>query len=705
LKKTKTTEERNNMIPYLYSSILWATLIALDFLIAGKLFLLYRKDKDTRKIMFTIGLLTCSLVYVLAITGIHDFYVFRNIFYGAPVPILLAFALILLYNRFKVKEKISFRLFLVATAIIIALFFVPFTINFLPVIAIGFFLATLIATFRHLKEFDVSSAILFLSMPCFAVCFLAIGPNLIELAIFAGFAAKASLLLAFEVAKKQENGFPILTLKKQLNNAEQNFSKLFNMLPDPATIVDSKGTFLAITNNVTTMTGYTKEDLVGVNFMSSNLVSPHSKAVMIKNLTKRMIGLHIQPYEVELNHKDGRKLEFEVNALKIDYEGKPADMVVFRDISERNRLITSLEQEQERFQSIAESSGDWIWEIDQAGNYIYSNQVIEKILGYSAEDIIGKNYCDFLAHDCPRKLENFFGTFEGSNGMLGISKRCLHREGHVSILETRGVPVYVDKKIVGFRGVDRDVTEKKEMQDRLLKSEKLAAIGQMATMVAHDLRNPLQGISTAVCYVKKASQNSSNDKMALMIKHVEDAIKYSNKILSDLVDYSEDIKLESIETDPQTLVTKALATSEIPKNIKVNLKINPKTKIYVDPDRIKRVLVNMISNAVESMPDGGTLTLASRQNKQNTEISIGDTGTGISDEKMAKLWAPFVTTKAKGMGLGLPICKRIIEAHGGSILVQTQKGKGTTFRLVLPLKLGNQENVCFLVDKPIETNL
>jgi two-component system, sporulation sensor kinase A len=678
--------------------IFWIILIAIDIIIASNLFWFYRKDKDPRKLMFSIGVLICTCIYVLAVTGIGSSQIAKNIFYWSPLPIELAFIFVFLDSRFHIGLKNSLNLFLIGTILSIALFFVPFTINSLPVIATGALIASVLAILQYSKEFDTSSVLLFLSMPSFTVCFLAIGPNLTELALFAGFSAIVFLLLAFEVAKKQEGtSSPILALKKQLTTVEQNFAKLFNMLPDPVSIVDAKGNFLAVTSNVTAITGFKKEELIGTNFMDSDMIAPESKKIMANNLVKRMLGHHIEPYLVELNHKDGRKLQVELNALKIEYDGKPADMVVFRDLSERNRLLKSLEREQLRFQSIAESSGDWIWELDLKGNYIYSNQVVEKILGYSAEDIICKNYVDFLAPSCPRNLKDFFEAFEGNDGMVGINKRCLHKNGQVVILETSGVPVYVDKKIVGYRGVDRDVTDEKEMQDRLLKSEKLAAIGQMATMVAHDLRNPLQGISTAFCYVKKATQNSPNDKMASVIKHIEDSIKYSNKILNELVDYSEDIKLEVAETNPHTLVTDALAIIEVPKNIKLNLKNSKKTKIALDSDRMRRVLINLISNAVESMPDGGTLTVASRKNKQNIEIAVIDTGTGIPDEKIAKLWTPFFTTKAKGMGLGLPICKRIVEAHGGVILVDTQKGKGTTFTLVLPQSRHVEDNVCFSV--------
>ncbi|MCW4024116.1 MAG: PAS domain S-box protein [Candidatus Bathyarchaeota archaeon] len=691
------------MIPFFYSLLLWGAIITLDFAVAIKIFLLYRKDKDTRKLMFTIGLLICSGIYILAAIGVGNTFFEKNVFYWSPLPILLAFILTLLDNRFFIGNKKIFPVFLLGTAISVALFFVPITINsfYFLIGAVVFSLG--LAFLQYSKEFDISSVLMFLSVPCFTACFLAIGPGLIELALFAGFSAMATLLLAFEAANRQDSAaLPIIALKQQLTAAEQNFSKLFSLLPDPAVIVDGQGIFLAMTKSVTLMTGYTRDDLIGANFTTSTVLTPSSRDLLIKNHLKRMHGAQIEPYIIELYHKDGRKLEFEVNALKIEYAGSPADMVVLRNLTERNRLLKSLEHEQERFQSIAESTGDWIWEIDLEGKFIYSNQVVADILGYTAEEIIGRNYCDFNASSCKRGWQDFLQVFKNPD-KGGINRYCLHKDGHTIVLETHGVPVYVDQKMVGYRGVDRDVTEKLAMEERLLKSEKLAAIGEMATMVTHDLRNPLQGLSTAVFYVKKATRNVPNEKLASAIQHIEESIKYSNKILNDLVDYSENFRLDLTETNPQTIVNRALKILIIPKTVQIVNQASDAPKIFLDTDRMQRVMVNLFSNAIEAMEDGGTLTVSSRENNQNLELSISDTGDGIPEQKMAKLWTPFFTTKAKGMGLGLPICKRIVEAHSGKIFVETQKGKGTTFTLVLPLNLKRGEPVCLIAASSKET--
>ena len=188
-----------------------------------------------------------------------------------------------------------------------------------------------------------------------------------------------------------------------------------------------------------------------------------------------------------------------------------------------------------------------------------------------------------------------------------------------------------------------------------------------------------------------------DEKTTTALQSIDDAVKYSDKIIRDLLDYSANIRLEIAETDPYSIVNQALSGIIVPDRIKVIDRTQNKPKVWVDLDRIRRVVVNLITNAFDSMPDGGTLTIVCKEKNGRLELSFADTGTGIAEEKMDKLWTPFVTTKAKGMGLGLPISKRIIESHGGQILVDSESGKGTTFTLVLPIKTPEESNVEFFV--------
>lgn len=523
--------------------------------------MMHRGDGDYRKLMFAIGLLMCIPLYAVAIVGLDTSVVTRQIFEWTALPMLLAFIFTLLNERVEIHPKLYLTIFISATALTFVSFIVPDYFSSVPFMAFGVAFASILAVYRYARKFDPASVLLFLSMPGFSICFLAILFDQIPLAIFAALSAKVSVILAFEVAKRQENvSSGLLTLQKQLNTAEENFSKLLNILPDAAVIIDGKGKILALTSNVPKLTGYPEHELIGRNFLTIGFVTDESKALIETNLAKRMKGQHIEPYTVMILHKNRDLLQFEINAAKIEFGDKEADLVVLRDLTERNK-----------------------------------------------------------------------------------------------------------------------------MAERLLKSERLAAIGELATMVAHDLRNPLQGIAAGVHYVKKSYSDKSNEKMASVIQCMENSVHYSDKIIKDLLDYSLNVKLDLSEADPHSVVKEALSQITIPESIAVVEQFETNPKIVVDIQKIKRAVINILTNAVDAMPSGGTLTLLSKQTPDNLELSVADTGVGIPKEKMDKLWTPFMTTKAKGLGLGLPIAKRFVEEHGGTITVKTQPNEGTTFTLSIPI--------------------
>jgi signal transduction histidine kinase len=152
-----------------------------------------------------------------------------------------------------------------------------------------------------------------------------------------------------------------------------------------------------------------------------------------------------------------------------------------------------------------------------------------------------------------------------------------------------------------------------------------------------------------------------------------------------LLDYSREIKLNFVEATPKALLKEVLSTFKIPKRIEVADETTDDPMI-VDKEKLKRVFVNIIKNAIAAMPKGGKLTISSRKIDDSIAISFTDTGVGMSKEVLEKIWTPFFTTKAKGLGLGLPICKRIVEAHEGKITLESTPNKGTTFTVTIPVK-------------------
>jgi len=252
--------------------------------------------------------------------------------------------------------------------------------------------------------------------------------------------------------------------------------------------------------------------------------------------------------------------------------------------------------------------------------------------------------------------------------------------------------------------VEERTRELKKAQKQVLKAQRLAVIGELAGMIGHDLRNPLTSINGAAYYVKKQLSSKIDGKVKEMLDIIGKNIAYSNKIINDLLDYSREIKLDITETTPKSIIKEALSLVEIPKNVQVIDLTEDKPKIKVDTAKIKRTFVNIFTNAVEAMPKGGTLTTKSRKSGGNVEFVFSDTGVGVSKKTIEKLWTPLFTTKAKGMGFGLAICKRNVEAHGGSISVRSSRGKGTTVTVTIParIKLEGGEKIWV---KPLESSL
>jgi signal transduction histidine kinase len=205
-------------------------------------------------------------------------------------------------------------------------------------------------------------------------------------------------------------------------------------------------------------------------------------------------------------------------------------------------------------------------------------------------------------------------------------------------------------------------------------------------MVGHDIRNPLTGIKNAAYYLESKGNAITDDKRKIMLDVINKSINQANKIVNDLLDYSREIHLELVEVSPKTMLQNALMNILIPEHIQILDFTKEEHKMLADPDKLERVFVNLINNAIEATPQKGTIIITSKISNTNMEISFADTGMGIPKENADKMFAPLFTTKAKGMGLGLAICKRIVEAHGGKITVESTPGKGTTFTLSLPIK-------------------
>ena len=236
--------------------------------------------------------------------------------------------------------------------------------------------------------------------------------------------------------------------------------------------------------------------------------------------------------------------------------------------------------------------------------------------------------------------------------------------------------------------------ELREAQDKLVRTERLAAIGQLSAGVAHELRNPLGGIKNAAFYIRDKLQDAdlskSNPMIIEFLDLMDEDIESSNQIITDLMDFARVNPLQLTLTNIETIVDNVLSRMEIKENVKVNKQFEPDLpEVSVDSEQLRRALANLIKNADDAMPEGGELAFTATAPDGVVELQIRDTGEGISEQNLNKIFDPLFTTKTKGIGMGMPIVGEVIRKHNGTIEVASKPGEGTTFTIRLPKDLGN----------------
>lgn len=345
-------------------------------------------------------------------------------------------------------------------------------------------------------------------------------------------------------------------------------------------------------------------------------------------------------------------------------------------VKERTR---DLAESKKKIESILAASPDAIVAVDSEGKITECNPRVTELSGFDRSYLIGRRGRDFFSSNSgPDLSEKIAAHFAKNTGFLRFEVNLTKKDGPDVPVEFSVSPIYDENNMrMGSVGIIRDLSEKKQLEQQLLTSQRLAAIGELAGMVGHDIRNPLAAIKNADFYIKKKCSRCKDSQIVLMLNIIDKSIEHANNIVDDLLEYSREQHLEIIDLPARQTIEKALLMVKVPKRIKLVNSVAEEV-LKVDEAKALRVFINLTKNAFDAMPEGGTLTITSSRNNEYTMVSFSDTGRGISEEVLSKLFTPLFTTKAQGMGFGLSISKRIVEAHGGKIEVQTAPKKGTT---------------------------
>ena len=316
---------------------------------------------------------------------------------------------------------------------------------------------------------------------------------------------------------------------------------------------------------------------------------------------------------------------------------------------------------------------------------------MEKLWGLKPAEMIGKAPFDLMPPSAKEKaLESFIAFANSPKPFSGLEIPSYDSQGHLIFIEINGVPFFdTEDKLLGFRGISRDITERKNFEKQLKEKERMAAIGETAGMVGHDLRNPLQTIVSELYLAEAELKEVPEGQMKISLQENLDSISeqtsYMDKIVSDLQTFVKPVEVHKQIVNLKELTNSTMAQVSIPNNILTTMQIEDRLMANTDPQLLKRVLINLITNSVQAMPQGGELTIKSFTNAGgHAEIEVEDTGEGISEEIKPKIFTPLFTTKSKGQGFGLAVCKRVIEAQGGTIGFESQVGRGTKFIIRLP---------------------
>ena len=518
------------------------------------------------------------------------------------------------------------------------------------------------------------------------------------------------------LAQHISNALELDAHRRALVENEQRLRTIIDTSPDAIVWLDTTGKITLVNRKGFEITGFSEKDIIGKNFMDVEVLAQESKKKVLEAFTKRLEGTNTPLYEVKIVTKNGEFIPFEVSASPI-FEGDKIVGVqsIFRDLRERKKMEEKLrhysehleELVQERTEELSESEKRYSVLVEEAGDgviivqdekIVFTNKKAAEIAGYTRDELIGHSFGEFLSEKARSELTKLY--MERMRG----EKVPTIREIEILSKTGRSITIETNARLINYHGrpadlaIMRDISKRRQMEEERLKLEKLAAIGELATMVGHDLRNPLQSIENATYYLNnELPRLSIPQRMVEMLQIIRDSVNYADNIIRDLQDFSgtKNPKLE--KNDVNAIVEEVLSQVQTPKNVELIKELGCLPEIEVDKDMIKRVFLNLATNGVQAMEEkGGFLIVSTKETKNFVEVGFKDTGIGMPEKVMEKLFTPFFTTRAQGMGMGLAICKKLIDSHGGSIETESEEGKGSTFTVKL---LVRQETEVKTIDR------
>ncbi|MCX6153159.1 MAG: PAS domain S-box protein [Candidatus Kapabacteria bacterium] len=489
----------------------------------------------------------------------------------------------------------------------------------------------------------------------------------------------------------------------ELKNSALRFQTLFEKANDGIMQLTLDGRIIAVNESFAKMHGYSSEEMEHLTTLDLN--TPESALGIPDRIARHLAG-ELMHFEVEHFHKDGHCFPLEVTSSLINIGDETFILSYHRDITERKKAEDAIKESNERFRQISETAEEWIWEVDADGLYTYASAVVEKVLGYSPEEIVGKKYFyDFFPEEIKETYKNAaFKAFERKDSFKSFVNENIHKDGHNVFLETNGLPILdKDGNLRGYRGADVNITERKKFEVELqIAKAKAEESDRLKTAflqnMSHEIRTPLNGI------IGFSELLRSDDLTVADIQEYSGLIQQSGHRLIEIVNNILDIS--KIETGQLKIQHKTFSLNNLvkdiynffipianAKNIKLNYQISADIivdSIITDNTKLNQILTNLINNALK-FTEKGRVDFGYEIKDNFIEFYVRDTGIGIAKELHHKIFERFiqgdisVSRGYEGAGLGLAICEALVEMLGGKIWLESEINRGATFYFNIPL--------------------
>ncbi|MEH7378013.1 PAS domain S-box protein [Neobacillus drentensis] len=482
-------------------------------------------------------------------------------------------------------------------------------------------------------------------------------------------------------------------ISKQLVATDTNLKDIKAAL-DASTIVaitNPVGTIIFVNDKFEEISKYKKEEIIGQNHRIINS-GYHSKE-FFKDLWRTIQAGQIWRGEIRNKAKDGTFYWVDTTIVPfLNKKGKPVQYIAIRsDISDRKKA-------EEHLKETIKENIDIKFALDQSSIVAFTdakgiitsvNDKFCEISKYNREELLGKDH-NILNSGYHSKdfFKNLWKTIGSGNVWKG-EIRNKAKDGTYYWVDTTIVPfINGQGKPYQYLAIRNDITERKKTEEVLHRQDKLAAVGQLAAGVAHEIRNPLTSMKG---YAEFLQLDEKDPERMEFLSIILDEIERVNTIVEDFMVLAKPKAVELEEKNVVPVIKNVVSLLEFEarkKNVLLTFDCNHEIiQIECDENRLKQVFLNFIKNGIEAMPNGGKLHVKTIIHDNNVQISIQDTGVGISKEKLKKLGEPFYTTKKNGNGLGLMVSFKIIESHNGKVFVESEPNKGTTFNILLPAKI------------------